>query len=244
MGILCALFGNLTNQLASIGCLLSGLRFELHRRLVTHHHRLEANGFAAAAIAISRFQHDVGRRLRLPRPASAIEAVDFRHGRRCISLQAIEQLQFQGLGCFADAILRHTEGTERQQRAVGIETVIFLEAGQGGVPLAEAPGLRIALPGALAARARAKLGQKATLGIRPEDIHVAGPADAAEHCFEVEVEVVEQLGSEILLDTRVGKALIVASIEPTTRVRAHDKLKLAMKPERMHLFDAATELAV
>ena len=114
----------------------------------------------------------------------------------------------------------------------------------GGKPLAEAPGLRIALPGALAARARAKLGQKATLGIRPEDIHVAGPADAAEHCFEVEVEVVEQLGSEILLDTRVGKALIVASIEPTTRVRAHDKLKLAMKPERMHLFDAATELAV
>src|SRR5437764_981065 len=43
----------------------------------------------------------------------------------------------------------------------------------GGKPVAEAPGLRIGLPGALAARARSKAGRKATLGIRPEDIHIA-----------------------------------------------------------------------
>jgi multiple sugar transport system ATP-binding protein len=114
----------------------------------------------------------------------------------------------------------------------------------GGQPVAEAPGLRIALPGALAARARSKTGRKATLGIRPEDIHVASASDAPEHCFEAAVEVVEQLGSEILLDTRVGLALMVASIEPTMRVRAHDKLKLALKPERLHLFDAESEAAI
>jgi multiple sugar transport system ATP-binding protein len=56
--------------------------------------------------------------------------------------------------------------------------------------------------------------------------------------------VVEQLGSEILLDMRVGAALMVASVEPTVRVRGHDKLKLAMKPERLHLFDAETEAAI
>jgi len=56
--------------------------------------------------------------------------------------------------------------------------------------------------------------------------------------------VVEQLGSEILLDSRVGTSLFVASIEPTMRVRAHDKLKLALKPERLHLFDAETEAAI
>jgi multiple sugar transport system ATP-binding protein len=114
----------------------------------------------------------------------------------------------------------------------------------GGRPIAEAPGLKIALPPEIASRARAKLGRKATLGIRPEDIHVAGPADAAEYSFDSSVEVVEQLGSEILLDTRVGDALFVASIEPTARVRAHDKLRLALKPERLHLFDAETEAAV
>ena len=114
----------------------------------------------------------------------------------------------------------------------------------GGRPVAEAPGLRIALPGEIAARARTKLGRKATLGIRPEDIHVAGPADSADHSFESNVEVVEQLGSEILLDTRVGPALMVASIEPGAKVRAHDKLRLALKPDRLHLFDAETEAAI
>jgi len=114
----------------------------------------------------------------------------------------------------------------------------------GGRAMAEAPGLKIILPPEIAARARAKLGRKATLGIRPENIHVAGPADAADYSFDSSVEVVEQLGSEILLDTRVGDALFVASIEPTARVRAHDKLRLALKPERLHLFDAETEAAI
>ena len=56
--------------------------------------------------------------------------------------------------------------------------------------------------------------------------------------------MVEQLGSEILLDTRVGAGLMVASVEPTVKVRAHDKLRLALKPERLHLFDAENEVAI
>ena len=117
-------------------------------------------------------------------------------------------------------------------------------ADKGGRPMAEAEGLQIGLPGELAARARGRNGRSATLGIRPEDLHIAGPSDAPEHCFEATVEVVEQLGSEILLDMRVGPALMVASVEPTLRVRGHDKLRLAMKPERLHLFDAETEAAI
>ena len=117
-------------------------------------------------------------------------------------------------------------------------------AENGGRPTAEAEGLKIGLPDAMVARARTRTGRNATLGIRPEDLHIAGPADAPEHCFDATVEVVEQLGSEILLDMRVGKALMVASIEPTVRVRSHDKLRLALKPERLHLFDAETEAAI
>ena len=66
----------------------------------------------------------------------------------------------------------------------------------------------------------------------------------AELCFDVEVEVVEQLGSEILLDTRVGNATFVATVDPMVRVRVHDKLKLAINPDRLHLFDAETEAAI
>ena len=126
--------------------------------------------------------------------------------------------------------------------AMNFADVTLVEA--DGRPTAQAPGLSIALPGALAARAQDKAGRKATLGIRPEDIHIAGPADADEHCFDAEVEVVEQLGSEILLDSRVGDAVIVASVDPTTRVRTRDKLRLALNPARLHLFDGETELAI
>src|SRR6266852_4933988 len=120
---------------------------------------------------------------------------------------------------------------------------VTLAASDGKV-WAEAPGLRIGLPEQLGHRANGHNGGKATVGIRPEDIHIAGPADPAELCFDVEVEVVEQLGSEILLDTRVGDSTFVASVEPTLRTRVHDHLKLAINPARLHLFDAQTEAAI
>jgi multiple sugar transport system ATP-binding protein len=129
--------------------------------------------------------------------------------------------------------------------AMNFAEVTLTEA--GGRIVAEAPGLKIVLPDELATRARAKLsagGMPATLGIRPEDIHLAGAADSPDHCFEATVEVVEQLGSEILLDSRVGQSLMVASVDPTLRVRAHDKLRLALNPRRLHLFDPKDEMAI
>jgi multiple sugar transport system ATP-binding protein len=117
-------------------------------------------------------------------------------------------------------------------------------AASNGKVWAEAPGLRIGLPETVAHRVNGRNGGKATVGIRPEDIHIAGPADPADLCFDVEVEVVEQLGSEILLDTRVGNSTFVASVDPTLRTRVHDRLKLAMNPARLHLFDAQTEAAI
>jgi multiple sugar transport system ATP-binding protein len=100
------------------------------------------------------------------------------------------------------------------------------------------------VPEPIAARVNGKSGAKATMGIRPEDLHVAGPADPSELCFEVEVEVVEQLGSEILLDTRAGKNTFVASVDPMLRTKVHERLKLAINPNRLHLFDAETEAAI
>jgi multiple sugar transport system ATP-binding protein len=113
-----------------------------------------------------------------------------------------------------------------------------------GTLWAAAKGFRIGLPASLAQRASGHAGEQATIGIRPEDLHIAGAGDPPELCFEVEVEVVEQLGSEIVLDTRAGDTAFVASVEPTLRVRLHDRLRLAMNPNRLHLFDAKTEAAI
>jgi multiple sugar transport system ATP-binding protein len=130
---------------------------------------------------------------------------------------------------------------------IGSPAMNFIEATlaeSGGAVVAEAPGLRLTLPGPQAARARAKAGRSVTLGIRPEDVHVATASDSPDLCFDSTVEVVEQLGSEILLDTRVGPATVVASVDPTMRIRSNDKLRLSLKPERLHLFDAETEVAI
>jgi len=115
--------------------------------------------------------------------------------------------------------------------------------GEGGLWV-ETKGLKLRLPGALASRAAPLTGKRAVFGIRPEDLRIASSADPAEYSMECEVEVVERLGSETLLDTRVGSETVVAAVEPMVAVRTHEKVRLAVTPDRMHLFDAETEKAV
>jgi multiple sugar transport system ATP-binding protein len=121
-------------------------------------------------------------------------------------------------------------------------TVTMTEA--NGSLIAENSGLRIKLPDETAQRLRGHIGHEVTLGVRPEDLSVAGTADSDHLCFDAVIEVVEQLGSEILLDMKVGDGVMVASVEPTTRVKVRDRLRLAMRPSRLHVFDAKTEAAI
>jgi multiple sugar transport system ATP-binding protein len=105
-------------------------------------------------------------------------------------------------------------------------------------------GMEIEVPAMHADRLRRHVGRRMTLGIRPEDLHVAGQADPAGLTFPSKIEVVEQLGSEILLDVRVGDGTMVASVDPTTRAKVSEELRLAINPARLHFFDAETEAAV
>ena len=47
-----------------------------------------------------------------------------------------------------------------------------------------------------------------------------------------------------LLDVRVGDGTMVASVDPTTRAKVSEDLRLAINPARLHFFDAETEAAV
>jgi multiple sugar transport system ATP-binding protein len=113
-----------------------------------------------------------------------------------------------------------------------------------GSLVAENSGLRIKLPDETASRLRGHIGQEVTLGVRPEDLTVAGTADPDHLCFDAVIEVVEQLGSEILLDMKVGENVMVASVEPTVRAKVRDRLRVAMRPNKIHVFDAKTEAAL
>jgi multiple sugar transport system ATP-binding protein len=109
---------------------------------------------------------------------------------------------------------------------------------------AEGEGIRLKVPAALSNRIGAYAGKPVTIGIRPEDMRIARDTDPSELNIPAVVEVVERLGSEILLDVAVGPVTMVASVEPTVTAKVHEQLQLAVNPERMHFFDSETEAAI
>jgi multiple sugar transport system ATP-binding protein len=129
---------------------------------------------------------------------------------------------------------------------IGAPSMNFLDVmirGEGTTLLAQAPGMRLELP---AATDRALAGwrdKRVTLGVRPE--HLSLGNGVPQSSFDASAEVLEQLGSEIVLEARAGDArLIVARIDPQSRLRAGDRLRLSVQPERLHFFDPATEKAI
>jgi multiple sugar transport system ATP-binding protein len=126
--------------------------------------------------------------------------------------------------------------------AMNFATVNVSEA--NGALWAANEGMRIKVPAQIAGRVGRYVGQTSILGIRPEDLRIASSADPADLSFDAVVEVVEPLGSEILLDMAVGPAMMVAAVEPTVRAKVRDRLRLAVNPERLHFFDSATEAAI
>jgi hypothetical protein len=116
---------------------------------------------------------------------------------------------------------------------------VTLTDGSGAL-FAETGGIKIKVPPASTQGLLPYKGQSLTLGVRPEDLRVGESSDSADLSFETVVEVVEPLGSEILLDTRAAGQQIVARVEPTVRTRPHEKIRLTFIPDRIHFFDAAT----
>jgi multiple sugar transport system ATP-binding protein len=117
-------------------------------------------------------------------------------------------------------------------------------SGGNGALWAHNDGIRIRLPDRIGARLGRHAGASVTLGIRAEDLRLATAGDPADLAFDAVVEVVEKLGSQILLDTKAGTNAIVAAVEPSVRAEAHERLRIALNPERLHFFDSRTEAAI
>jgi multiple sugar transport system ATP-binding protein len=104
--------------------------------------------------------------------------------------------------------------------------------------------MRIKVPAEIAGRLGRHVRDEVTMGIRPEDLRVASAADPSELGFDAMIEVIEKLGSEILLDVAVGSHTMVASVDPGIRVNVHDRLRLALNPERLHFFNTQSEAVI
>ena len=70
------------------------------------------------------------------------------------------------------------------------------------------------------------------------------PCTVPGETFDVLVEVMEPLGSEVYLDVKAGDASLIARADPNTKARPHTKLCLKPAMENMHLFDIRDEKAL
>jgi len=84
------------------------------------------------------------------------------------------------------------------------------------------------------------------MGIRPESIHDEEQFLQAmpDSIVTANVEVVEMLGSETLLHIFIGDVSCTARVNPRTKTRSGDVIKVAIDPNRIHLFDKDTEKTI
>ena len=88
--------------------------------------------------------------------------------------------------------------------------------------------------------------QPVWLGLRPETLRLADAGagdDDANGRLDGVAEVVEPLGAETILNVAIGEAnRVVARINGHARVRAGERVRLAVDLDKLHVFDRASEL--
>jgi multiple sugar transport system ATP-binding protein len=126
---------------------------------------------------------------------------------------------------------------------IGAPAMNFLDvtiAKEGDTVVAQSPAVKLAVNETSSRALEAYKGRRVIMGLRPE--HLALGDGVLSRSFVAKVEVVEQLGSEILLETRVGDARVTAArVPPETAVAAGDQVRLSVQPGRLHFFDPETE---
>jgi len=90
------------------------------------------------------------------------------------------------------------------------------------------------------------VGQTVVFGIRPEDIHDAEflPAHVRAEPVRARVDVTEMMGNEKFLHLLADDQKCLARVDPRTRARAGQDVQVAFDMDRMHAFDAKSELAI
>jgi multiple sugar transport system ATP-binding protein len=125
---------------------------------------------------------------------------------------------------------------------IGTPPMNFLKARLDREGTAVASAFTLTLPPAVRP-APGKDGREIVLGIRPENVVDAreggrGPTAA----LPLEVEFVEPLGDEVIVHGRVGEEVLLCKLGPHRVPQAGSRLEVAIELEKVHVFDAGTEL--
>jgi len=116
-------------------------------------------------------------------------------------------------------------------------------SGSGDGAVLTAPGFTVPLPPAFREAVGASTGNSFILGVRPEHIDVADTGGLVPSA-QAKADVVEYLGNEELLHIMVAGVDIVAVVSSDRNVRPGDVVTLHLPLEKIHLFDATSEMSL
>ncbi len=105
---------------------------------------------------------------------------------------------------------------------------------------------QLAIPASRTDPLKAYAGKRVVFGIRPEDIHDMGflPSGITPATIEANVDVVEQMGNEMILYLENGGKTFIARTDPRTGARIGQRLDVALNMDNVHIFDADTQASV
>ena len=90
------------------------------------------------------------------------------------------------------------------------------------------------------------VGKEVIMGIRPEhlDDNVDVVANATSGVAECHVEVTELMGAETYLYLTCGDSNMTARVDPSTKAKAGDTIKISLNLNKIHLFDKDSEKVI
>lgn len=87
------------------------------------------------------------------------------------------------------------------------------------------------------------VGKEVIMGIRPESVHDEEMylSNATTGIIECDVDITEMMGAETYLYLTCEDTPLTARVSPRSTAKANDKIKVAIDPNRIHLFDKETD---
>ena len=102
---------------------------------------------------------------------------------------------------------------------------------------------RIALPAKLGKAVEDRSGTEIILGVRPHNMAIVAPG-AKTKSLRGGISLIEQLGTETLVDIDMDGFAVQACLPPTTDLNDGEAVGLTIDFSKVHIFDAATEDAI
>src|SRR5688500_5469014 len=118
-----------------------------------------------------------------------------------------------------------------------------LESGPSDTLTIDTGVFKLNVPPSKAAPFRTHIGREVIVGVRPEDMHDMEyqPPGITPAQIEANVEVVEQMGNEMIIYLEEGGKNFIARTDPRTRPRVGRRLPISLNLDNMHIFDRDTE---